>query len=182
VFEGIGEPQPVLLYGDPRLAVECRPAVSQDQDCQNTIAELVLTHARCQGFGLAAPQIGRDLRIFVIRDESIPGKVRICLNPEILKRGGQQIVPEGCLSIPGIRVSIKRPKNVIFRYTNVDGEVIVMEAEDLGAAVLCHEVDHLDGKLILDHVGRDRRRRLVRQHKKHRAEMFRRAVAASRQQ
>lgn len=180
MFEGIGEVRQVVLYGDPRLKVVCRAAEIGSEECDSTIAELVITHTKLNGFGLAAPQIGRDLRIMVVHDDSMAGRVRVCVNPEILSQSGEQIVPEGCFSLPGVRASIKRPNEIVLRYTNVDGRVLEMDAEGVAAAVLCHEVDHLDGKTILDHVSKERRKRLVRQFQKHRQELFKRKMGRAR--
>jgi peptide deformylase len=104
-------------------------------------------HAR--GIGLAAPQVGRSERLAVIDVDESP---MVIINPEIVERAGKSKAEEGCLSIPDIYADVERPKDVIVRAMDAEGKMFELEASDLLARCLQHEIDHLDGKLFLDYL------------------------------
>ena len=112
------------------------------------------------GIGLAAPQVGRLVRLIVLEGD-VFGKgeePRVYLNPEITEFSrSKSAYEEGCLSIPGIRADVERPDEIVLRYETLDGEKIEEEASELPARVLQHEIDHLNGKLFIDHLGIARR-------------------------
>ncbi len=99
------------------------------------------------GIGLAAPQVGILKRVVVF---DIDDQLYEMINPEIIKADGEQIEVEGCLSVPGKYGRVKRPEKVTVKYQDRNGDVITLEAEGLKAVVVCHETDHLEGRLFTD--------------------------------
>jgi peptide deformylase len=115
---------------------------------------MVETMYKAPGVGLAAPQIGVSRRIMVT-DTSGGDKqdnLLVLVNPEIVDTDGEQYEEEGCLSIPGFSEFVRRPKKVVIRGTDLDGRELVLEGTDLLARALCHEMDHLNGVLFLEHL------------------------------
>lgn len=100
-----------------------------------------------QGVGLAAPQVGVLRRIAIIEHDD---KYYEIINPVITNIGGEVIDSEGCLSVPGIRGTVKRPKNITVDYLDRNGDEMTVELEDIMARIFCHEIDHLDGVLFVD--------------------------------
>ena len=126
-----------------------------DASLQRLINDMVETMQSANGVGLAAPQVGVSLRVIVVQ---MPGEEpQAIINPEIIKRTGEQEVTEGCLSVPGYIGEIKRSAAVTLKGKNRNGRPIRMKATGLLAEALEHEVDHLNGTLYIDHVqGEDR--------------------------
>jgi peptide deformylase len=108
------------------------------------------------GVGLAAPQVGINRRLIVVDVTSgeEQGRSMVLVNPELVESNGVQKGEEGCLSIPGFTAVVQRPMNVKVKAMDLDGNTIEVDAEDLEARVLCHEIDHLDGVLYLDRISR----------------------------
>ena len=107
-------------------------------------------HADPGRVGLAAPQIGASLRVIII---GIPGEEDIILiNPEIVRKAGERLIDEGCLSVPGYVGQIKRAESVTAKGRNQNGKAVRIKAEELLAQALEHEIDHLNGKLYIDHL------------------------------
>ena len=121
-----------------------------DGSVQRLIDDMVQTMQQANGVGLAAPQVGVSLRVIVLQ---MPGEEPVVLiNPEIIKRAGEQEVTVGCLSVPGYCGEIKRSARVTVKGQNRHGKAIRIRAEGLMAEALEHEIDHLDGRLYIDHV------------------------------
>jgi len=113
--------------------------------------DMVETMVASQGLGLAAPQVGELKRLIVIEGEEKP---QILINPKILNSGSKtEILEEGCLSFPELFLKIKRPKEIEVEFRNLQGEKIKVKATGMLARVIQHEIDHLDGILILDKIG-----------------------------
>ncbi|MBU4305817.1 MAG: peptide deformylase [Candidatus Omnitrophica bacterium] len=122
--------------------------------------EMLKIMYRDKGIGLAAPQVGISKQIIVIDIGEGPLKL---FNPRIIRKKGEMVsLPERCLSLPGLSVKVKRPKKVLVEACTVSGEKILIEAEDLLARVLQHEIDHLHGRLIIDYLPWYRRRLLLK--------------------
>jgi len=136
---------------DPILRQKTKRIRSIDKSVKKLIAEMRETlHAEEGRVGLAAPQIGISLRVAVI---GIPGEEDIVLiNPEIVRRKGERLVSEGCLSIPGYVGQITRAESVTAKGRDISGKEIRIKAEELLAQALEHEIDHLDGVLYIDHL------------------------------
>jgi peptide deformylase len=105
-----------------------------------------------QGVGLAAPQLGISLRMFVCNATGEPQDDMVVVNPRFLEMNGAEEAHEGCLSLPGVTVDVRRAKSVVLDANDIHGHEVRLAAEDLPARIWQHETDHLDGKLILDYM------------------------------
>jgi len=156
------EALPLRFYGDPvlRRKADAVPAVTDE--VRALIESMFATMYTEEGVGLAAPQVGRSLRVFVVdvEDEDAPRVKQAFVNPTIVERSGEVVGEEGCLSIPGIRADVKRHARVVVEALDADGKPFRLEAEGLLARALQHENDHLDGILFLDRLGPITRRLL----------------------
>jgi peptide deformylase len=144
-------------YGDPILRLVAAPVAAVTPEIETLIADMAETMWSQVGIGLAAPQIGVSLRIFVMDD----GKrgARAIVNPVVTERGGVVKEEEGCLSLPGIFAEVERSKRLRIEALDGDGQPIGFEAQGLQAKIIQHELDHLDGVLFIDRlppVTRDR--------------------------
>jgi len=138
------------LTEDSVLREKAKKVSRINSSVQRLIDNMIDTMQQANGVGLAAPQVGVSLRVIVVQ---MPEEEPIALiNPEIVKRGGQQEVTEGCLSVPGYYGEIKRSAGVTVKGKDRHEKVIRIRAEGLMAEALEHEIDHLDGKLYIDHV------------------------------
>jgi peptide deformylase len=144
-------------YGDPILRLLAAPVAAVTPEIKTLIADMAETMWHQVGIGLAAPQIGVSLRIFVMDD----GKrgARAIVNPVVTERGGVVKEEEGCLSLPGIFAEVERSKSLRIEGLDGEGQPISFEAQGLQAKIIQHELDHLDGVLFIDRlppVTRDR--------------------------
>ncbi|HBG61477.1 MAG: peptide deformylase [Omnitrophica WOR_2 bacterium RIFOXYB2_FULL_38_16] len=138
----------VRLDGDPCLRNISSPVDSVGPGERMLIRSMIATMYDQDGIGLAAPQVGINKRILVADVGDGPIAV---INPCIVTTEGSCVLEEGCLSVPETTVIIKRPQKIKIKYTDEENEVIENEFDDLTARVLLHEIDHLDGKLIVDY-------------------------------
>ena len=138
----------IVKFGDDGLRKVCRPVDEITPRICMLLDDMIETMRDAGGCGLAAPQVGVLRRIAVIEIEE--GKVYELINPKIISFSGEQRAEEGCLSNPGAYGTTKRPKRVTVRATDRHGNVYDLEGEDLLARAICHECDHLDGKLYTD--------------------------------
>jgi len=152
----------VRRFGDPVLRTKARPVERFDDALREEIRRMgVLMHDSI-GIGLAAPQVGVSHRLLVYRVEP-DSPVQPLVNPEVeWCSREQETMEEGCLSLPGVHVDVERPLHVRVTAQDDRGEPIVVEASGLEARVIQHEIDHLDGVLILDRTSRDQRKQAVR--------------------
>jgi peptide deformylase len=152
----------VRQYGDPVLRAEARPVEVFDDRLREEIARMGALMNDALGIGLAATQVGVLNRVLVYRVEQ-DSPVNALVNPVIEWSGkDQEVLEEGCLSLPGVHVDVERPIYVRVRAQDATGEPIVIEASGLEARVLQHEIDHLDGVLILDRTSREQRKEAMR--------------------
>ncbi len=158
----------IRIYPDPILRVQCRAVTAFDESLRKLVADMVETMHAAPGIGLAAPQIGVDLRVAVVDLSSgdDPEQEHVLINPEIVHRQGQDTDVEGCLSLPGITDKVDRPTHVRLKAHDAEGNAFELEADDWLARAICHELDHLDGVLFVDHLRGLRRERVRRQLKK----------------
>ena len=138
----------ILKFGDPTLRKVCRPVDEITPRIRTLVADMIETMRDAEGCGLAAPQVGVLRRIAVIETE--PGQVHVLINPKIIAFSGEQNENEGCLSNPGHYGITKRPHRVTVRATDLEGKSYDLSGEELLARAICHECDHLDGKLYTD--------------------------------
>lgn len=142
---------PIVTYPDPRLKKKTQEIDNpKDPLIQELIFDMLETMKENHGMGLAAPQVGKSVRLCVIRFER---KTYILINPQIKSKSwGKEIADEGCLSFPGQFIPIKRSKKVKVTAKNKAGKEITLEAEGLLARALQHEIDHLDGILYIERI------------------------------
>jgi peptide deformylase len=152
----------VRLWGDPVLKTSARPVERFDDALRAEADRMGALMHDLLGIGLAAPQIGISHRMLVYRVEG-ESPVQAVVNPTVeWSSRDEEIADEGCLSIPGVMVEVERPIHIRVRARDVAGEEILLEASGLEARVLQHEIDHLDGVLMLDRAPRDQRRQAIR--------------------
>jgi len=162
---------PITKYGVPVLEKPAAPVTKFDAELEKVCADMFASMYAAQGVGLAAPQIGLAMRLAVI-DVSLgknPEAKLVLANPEIIYTEGEQREEEGCLSLPGFRGSVIRPLYVTMRAQDVTGKSYEMRGEGLLARAFCHEIDHLDGVLFLQHLSmlkRDLIKRKIRKLRK----------------
>ena len=142
----------IVKIGDDVLRKVCRPVEKITPRICTLLDDMIETMHAADGCGLAAPQVGILRRIAVVEVE--PGKPIELINPKIVAYAGEQEEQEGCLSIPGRWGITKRPRHVTVRATDRNGKTFEVSGSDLLARALCHEIDHLDGKLFIDCVVR----------------------------
>jgi peptide deformylase len=137
----------IRLEGDQILRKKSREITEITKNIKILVEDMLETMEDANGVGLAAPQVGILKRVVVIDVGEGP---IVLINPEIVKTKGEQIRPEGCLSVPGKAGEVKRPAYVKVKALNIEGEKITVEGRELLAVALCHEIDHLDGRLFID--------------------------------
>ena len=144
--------RPILRLGDSILSETARPVEVITPEIETLIDDMIETMYAAPGIGLAAPQVGVALRIFVL-DLSVgrdPAALHVMVNPEFVERDGMQLEEEGCLSVPGFTSTVARPKRVVVNGLNRQGESQTLEGTGLMARALQHEIDHLNGCLFVD--------------------------------
>lgn len=149
----------IVTYPDPILRRKALPVTQWDDPLQTLIDNMILTMYAAPGIGLAAPQVGVSSRLFVtdISSGRRPQDLIVLINPEILSMEGEIEELEGCLSVPGFQEKISRAARVTIQGVTRRGEEIVLTGEDLLARAFQHEMDHLEGKLFFDHLGKIKR-------------------------
>lgn len=160
--------RPIVKYGDRVLQAPARPVETMTPDIDALITDMIETMYAAPGIGLAAPQIGVPLRIFVIdlsvgRDAA--GLITM-VNPEFVQRDGMQLEEEGCLSVPGFNATVPRPAHVAVKGLDRNGRVQELAGTGLLARAFQHEMDHLDGQLFLDRLRGIKRDLIVRKIRK----------------
>ncbi len=157
---------PIVAYGDPVLRKRARDIDPNEMDVKKFSDEMFETMYASSGIGLAAPQVGHGIRLFVVdgtalnddekledKDPSLEGFKKTFINPEIVEEDGDEwAFEEGCLSIPGIRAEIYRPEIVVIRYFDTDWNEYEEEYDGMAARIIQHEYDHLEGKLFTDYL------------------------------
>ena len=138
----------IVKVGDEVLRKKCRPVEEITPKIIRLLDDMTQTMRDANGVGLAAPQVGILRRIVVIEVEE--GNVIELINPKIIAYAGEQVGNEGCLSVPGKWGTVSRPMHVTVRATNRHGEEFELTGSELLARAICHELDHLDGKLYID--------------------------------
>lgn len=174
-------PLPIHVYGDPVLREPGRPIESDSEELQELVDEMVETMDRASGLGLAGPQVGRSLRIFVVGthrlaedadapereemglDQPAVDRPLVVINPEVVAESDRTVdYEEGCLSIPGVQETVTRSERVRMRFLDRDLEEREVESGGLLARVLLHEYDHLEGVLFTDRISTLRQKLIKR--------------------
>jgi peptide deformylase len=152
---------PILLLGDPVLRQQAKEIEENTPELQKLIADLFETMYRSHGVGLAAPQIGKSMRLFVVDgtpmedsdEEGVEGFKGVFINPEIIEEGEEDVkFEEGCLSIPGIRENVDRPDEIHIRYLDENFNFHEETFTGVPARIIQHEYDHLEGILFTDYL------------------------------
>jgi peptide deformylase len=160
--------RPILKYGDQTLHEPAQPVQAITADVDRLIGDMVETMYAAPGIGLAAPQVGLALRIFVI-DLSIgrdAAGLIVMVNPEFVERDGMQLEEEGCLSVPGFNATVVRPSRAVIKGLDRSGTLQQHEGTGLLARAFQHEMDHLDGTLFVDRLRGIKRDLIVKKIKK----------------
>jgi peptide deformylase len=144
----------VLHYGEEPLRKDSEPVSEINDDIRKLVDDMFETMYASNGVGLAAPQIGKNIRLCVIDTGDDP---LVFINPEIIKMAGKETAEEGCLSLPGLSEKVQRATKVLVQAVDLDGNEFEIEAEDLLARAIQHEVDHLDGILFIDRISKARK-------------------------
>jgi peptide deformylase len=164
----------VVQFPDPRLKQVSEPVTEVTDEIRELARDMIEVMYDEPGIGLAAPQVGASIRMFVIdtewSDEEIGPKPAVVLNPEISDPEGRITWDEGCLSVPDYSAIVERDAIITLRGTDLDGKPIEERAEGLRAVCIQHEVDHLDGVLFIDRISRLKRSLYVKKRKKQLAE------------
>ena len=169
----------IVQYGEQVLRKKCKPVETIDADLEKFVKDMVETMRDADGVGLAAPQVGVDIRLAVVEVFQDPEEPMFCkvdgedvdmesimplvfINPELELSGPQEAAQEGCLSIQEIRAKVKRPTIVKATLPQLDGSTITLEADGLLARAIQHETDHLNGILFTDRISTAAKTRLRR--------------------
>ncbi|MEO0682008.1 MAG: peptide deformylase [Pseudomonadota bacterium] len=161
--------RPILIHPDPRLKKTAEEIGEIDDDLRRLIDDMLETMYDAPGVGLAAPQVGVSARVFVmdVAPKDAPPEPMAMINPVILEASDEmQTYEEGCLSIPEIYADVSRPARVVLRWLDRDGAEAQAELEGMAAICAQHELDHLNGKLFIDHLGSVKRSMITQKMKK----------------
>lgn len=147
---------PIRVYGDEILRRKAEAISEVTDELREFIRDLVHTMYERDGVGLAAPQVGHSIRMFVMdpwwgHDSDDPAP-RVLINPELISSSGESSSEEGCISIPGIYAEVSRPSSITYAYTDPDGKRHTVDASGFEAIVFQHEFDHLEGVLFTDKI------------------------------
>lgn len=169
--------KPILIHPDPRLKRLADPVARVTPEIETLCADMLCTMYDAPGIGLAAPQIGQSLRIFVMdasRDPEAPRAPLVLLNPEVSWASDElNAYEEGCLSIPEQYGQVTRPAEVRLRWLGLDGKTHERDFEGLWATCAQHELDHLNGVLFIDHLSAIKRQMITRKMQKLKRDMAR---------
>lgn len=160
--------RPIRIYPDPALRQRCIAVDCFDDELRELAADMVATMHAAPGVGLAAPQVGEGRQLAVV-DLSVgedPAQLHTFVNPRILEQSGRESEVEGCLSIPEVSDRVERPRTLRVTAHDLDGRPFELSADGWLARAICHEIDHLDGVLFIDHLRGLRRERVRRQLRK----------------
>jgi peptide deformylase len=149
----------IRMYGDPVLRQRTADVTEIDGALKQLADDMIETMYAAPGVGLAAPQVGIQKRLFVYDAGDGPSVV---VNPRITQSSGEWTFEEGCLSVPGLSWPIVRPREILLEGLDIEGNAIAVEAEEYLARVYQHEVDHLDGVLLIERLDPDQRKQAMR--------------------
>lgn len=158
----------ILKYPDQRLREIAKEVDDINDDIKKIATSMIETMYHAKGIGLAGPQVGIPIRLFVIDIEQLEENPKpiVFINPVIISTEGKEKKEEGCLSIPGYTAPVERAVKVIVRFKDLDGKDHEIEAEGLLARAIQHENDHLDGKLFIDRISSIRRELIIKKLRK----------------
>ncbi|MBK8115046.1 MAG: peptide deformylase [Candidatus Accumulibacter sp.] len=143
---------PILRFPDPRLRKVATPVAVIDQGIRRLARDMAETMYEAPGIGLAATQVDVHQRLIVIDASEARDQLLTLVNPEIITREGVQVCEEGCLSVPGIYDKVERAEHVVVRYLDLEAREQTIEAAGLLSVCLQHEIDHLEGRVFVEHL------------------------------
>lgn len=158
----------ILYYGDPILRKHCEPVTEITEEIRKLAKDMIDTMDKNNGIGLAAPQVGHNIRMFVLRNYIFAedgnwtlSDPKVYINPKLTSPGENTLVDtEGCLSLPGIRLKVVRPDKITVEAMDLEGRTFVEEIEGYNARVRMHENDHINGVLFIDRVDVNTRKKV----------------------
>ncbi|WP_018151230.1 peptide deformylase [Leeia oryzae] len=156
----------ILHYPDERLHIVAKPVTEVDDSLLTLIDDMLETMYEAHGIGLAATQVNVHKRVVVIDVSEDKTGPLVMINPKITHRDGEREYEEGCLSVPGIYDKVKRADRVTLEALGRDGKPYTLDADDLLAICIQHEIDHLDGKVFVEHLSRLKQDRILKKLKK----------------
>jgi peptide deformylase len=151
----------IRIVGDPVLRRRAEEVTDIDDDLVRLTEDMFVAMYDAPGIGLAAPQVGVGQRFFVYDLDHGDGR-QVLINPVVAESDGEWEFYEGCLSVPGLHFDIVRPRTILVKGIDLDGDDVEFEADELLSRLIQHEMDHLDGVLLLDHLDDDQRREAKR--------------------
>ncbi|CAN8139874.1 peptide deformylase [Thiomicrorhabdus sp. 6S2-11] len=160
----------IVLYPEQGLREICKPVAEMNDRIDKLIDDMFYTMYDAPGIGLAAPQIAVQERVIVVDVSESKDEPIALINPKVIQEAGSITWEEGCLSLPGVYGKVKRPSDIIVEGMNRDGKIIQIEASELLAVCLQHEIDHLNGVLFTDHLSGLKRTRALQKFRKLQAE------------
>lgn len=152
----------ILRFPDPRLRIKAKELKFIDKEITMIIGEMKELMHSADGIGLAATQVGIPYRFFIWDISQDRTELHVVINPKIIKGEGEIVFEEGCLSIPGLRVPVKRAKKIVVEWIDEKGRKMKEELEDLKSVLFQHEIDHLNGKLIIDKLPQEEKQRIIK--------------------
>jgi peptide deformylase len=166
----------ILAYPNPFLRKVAQKVTQFDDALKQIVADMSETMVKSDGLGLAATQVGLDMQLFILsplalkeKDEDLlPGEVDLVLiNPEIVEQSKEEYLSsEGCLSFPDVYINVSRPLWVVVKALDINGKPFEIRGEKLGSRAMLHEMDHLSGKVMIDHVSFFNRQKALNKHQK----------------
>lgn len=151
---------PILRFPDPRLKKVAAPVGEINENIRRLVRDMAETMYEAPGIGLAATQVNVHKRLIVIDTSETKDQLLVLINPRLDTLSGSQIHEEGCLSVPGIYDKVTRAEQVVVRYLNLAGEEQTLAAESLLAVCIQHEIDHLEGKVFVEHLSQLKQTRI----------------------
>ena len=151
---------PILHYPDPRLHTRAAPVKLVDERIRQLVADMAETMYAAPGIGLAATQVDQHIRLIVIDVSEDKSQLQVFINPELLEISGECEGEDGCLSVPGIYDTVKRAEHVRVRALGIDGQPFELDADELLAVCIQHEMDHLEGKVFVEYLSRLKQTRI----------------------
>lgn len=151
---------PILKFPDPRLRKKASPVAAVDESIRKLAADMAATMYAAPGIGLAATQVDVHKQVVVIDISEDRSELITLINPRIIERDGEQVYEEGCLSLPGIYDKVTRSEHVRVLTLTLDGEERALDAHGLLAVCIQHEMDHLQGKVFVDHLSQLKQTRI----------------------
>lgn len=160
---------PILIYPDDRLHTVATPVSVVNDQIRRLIKDMAETMYAAPGIGLAATQVNVHKRIIIMDTSDTNDQLQVFVNPEMVARSGDAVCEEGCLSVPGVFEMVRRAAQVTVQALDANGRRLTLEADGLLAVCIQHEIDHLDGKVFVEHLSRLKRNRIVSKLEKQRA-------------